>query len=75
MGRRMSRRSRLGPIFAAHRKRRRLSLRDVENSTGIPFNTIARIERGAAATFENAIRLGAFYGIDAVSLCRIARVP
>lgn len=55
------------------RENKKLSLRDVEEFTGIEYVGIGRIERGAnKASFENIIRLCKFYGIRLNDLANCA---
>ena len=44
----------LGRLVANERTRRGMSLREAAHDTGIPFNTLARVERGHVPTFLNS---------------------
>lgn len=41
----------------AARRSSHLTLRDLEAKSGVPFNTISRVERGKGISFGNALRL------------------
>ncbi|EEE45437.1 helix-turn-helix domain-containing protein [Roseibium alexandrii] len=60
-------RKKLGAAFLAAREKRALSLRQVEERTGVSRSTIGRAERGHAdgyVTADAVVILGAFYQID-----------
>ncbi|WP_306147222.1 MULTISPECIES: helix-turn-helix domain-containing protein [unclassified Roseibium] len=60
-------RKKLGAALLAARERRALSLRQVEERTGISRSTIGRAERGHAdgyVTADAVVILAAFYRID-----------
>ena len=54
----------LGPLVANERRRRRLSLRDAAKDAGVPFNTLARVERGHLPDLAKFKRLVEWAGAD-----------
>lgn len=54
----------LGRLVAAERTRRQLSLRDAAKSVGIPFNTLARVEKGHVPDLPKFKRLVDWCGAD-----------
>lgn len=54
----------LGRLVAAERNRRGLSLRDAAENTGVPFNTLARVERGHVPDLPKFKRLVDWCGLD-----------
>ena len=54
----------LGRLVLAERKRRGLSLRDAENELGIPFNTLARVEKGHIPDLPKFKRLVEWCGAE-----------
>ena len=54
----------LGGLVAAERERRALSLRDAAADIGIPFNTLARVERGHVPDLPKFKRLVDWCGAD-----------
>ena len=54
----------LGPLVVAERSRRGMSLREVASDTGIPFNTLARIEKGHVPDLPKFKRLVEWCGVD-----------
>ncbi len=56
--------SELGNLVASERARRGLSLRDAAADVGIPFNTLARIERGHVPDLPKFKRLLEWCGAD-----------
>ena len=54
----------LGPLVANERKRRGLSLRDAAKEAGVPFNTLARVERGHLPDLTKFKRLVEWTGAD-----------
>ncbi len=57
----------LGRLLAEARKQKQLSLRDVQEATGIPFTWIARTEQGhyTRPAPERLTRLAELLGVDA----------
>ena len=55
----------LGPLVANERRRRGLSLRDAAKDVGVPFNTLARVERGHLPDLAKFKRLVEWAGVDA----------
>ena len=56
--------SELGPLVLAERNRRGMSLREAARDTGIPFNTLARVEKGHVPDLPKFKRLVEWCGID-----------
>ena len=54
----------LGPLVLAERNRRGLSLREAALATGIPFNTLARVEKGHVPDLPKFKRLVEWCGAD-----------
>ena len=54
----------LGPLVANERRRRGLSLRDAAKDAGVPFNTLARVERGHLPDLAKFKRLVEWAGAD-----------
>lgn len=54
----------LGHLVSAERKRRGLSLRDAADELGIPFNTLARVEKGHIPDLPKFKRLVEWCGAD-----------
>ena len=54
----------LGRIVLAERSRRGMSLREAASATGIPFNTLARIEKGHVPDLPKFKRLVEWCGAD-----------
>ena len=54
----------LGRLVAAERQRRGVSLRDAAQETEIPFNTLARVERGHVPDLPKFKRLVDWCGAD-----------
>ena len=54
----------LGPLVLAERTRRGMSLRDAAVAIGIPFNTLARVERGHVPDLPKFKRLVEWCGVD-----------
>ena len=54
----------LGPLVANERQRRGLSLRDAAKDAGVPFNTLARVERGHLPDLVKFKRLVEWSGAD-----------
>lgn len=54
----------LGRLVAAERERRGLSLRGAADDTGVPFNTLARVERGHVPDLPKFKRLVEWCGAD-----------
>ena len=54
----------LGPIVASARKRRGMSLREASKDSGVPFNTIARVEKGHLPDLAKFKRLVEWAGVD-----------
>lgn len=54
----------LGKLVAAERSRRGLSLRDAAADVGMPFNTLARVERGHVPDLPKFKRLVEWCGAD-----------
>lgn len=49
--------SQLGEMLKAQRRRKRLSLRDLADETGVSFNTLSRVERGHVPDLRNLTRI------------------
>ena len=58
--------SELGPLVAAERSRRGMSLREASDDVGIPFNTLARVEKGHVPDLPKFKRLVEWCGADIV---------
>ena len=56
----------LGPLVASERRRRGMSLRDAAKDAGVPFNTLARVERGHLPDLAKFRRLVEWSGADVV---------
>ena len=56
--------SHLGRLVSAERNRRGMSLRDAANDTGIPLNTLARVEKGHVPDLPKFKRLVEWCGAD-----------
>ncbi|MXW25215.1 MAG: helix-turn-helix transcriptional regulator [Dehalococcoidia bacterium] len=56
--------SELGRLFAAERSRRGMSLREASDDVGIPFNTLARVEKGHVPDLPKFKRLVEWCGAD-----------
>ena len=56
--------SELGKLVLAERKRRGMSLRDAASAVGIPFNTLARVEKGHVPDLPKFKRLVEWCGAD-----------
>ncbi len=56
--------SHLGRLVAVERNRRGMSLRDAANDTGIPLNTLARVEKGHVPDLPKFKRLVEWCGAD-----------
>ena len=54
----------LGPLVLSERNRRGLSLREAALATGIPFNTLARVEKGHVPDLPKFKRLVEWCGAD-----------
>ena len=54
----------LGPLVANERKRRGLSIRDAAKDAGVPFNTLARVEKGHLPDLAKFKRLVEWAGGD-----------
>ena len=54
----------LGPLVLAERNRRGMSLREAALSMGIPFNTLARVEKGHVPDLPKFKRLVEWCGAD-----------
>ena len=54
----------LGRMVSEERKRRRMSLRDAAEDLGIPFNTLARVEKGHIPDLPKFKRLVEWCGAD-----------
>ena len=54
----------LGELVSAERKRRGMSLRDAAHSVAIPFNTLARVEKGHVPDLPKFKRLVEWCGAD-----------
>ena len=54
----------LGPLVLAERNRRGMSLREAALATGIPFNTLARVEKGHVPDLPKFKRLVEWCGVD-----------
>lgn len=54
----------LGPLVASERKRRGLSLRDAAEDVEVPFNTLARVEKGHLPDLAKFKRLVEWVGAD-----------
>ena len=54
----------LGRLVLAERSRRGLSLREVAHAVGIPFNTLARVEKGHVPDLPKFKRLVEWCGAD-----------
>ena len=54
----------LGRLVAAERNRRGISLRQAAQDTGIPFNTLARVEKGQVPNLRKFKRLADWCGTD-----------
>ena len=54
----------LGKLVAAERSRRGLSLRDAATDVGMPFNTLARVEKGHVPDLPKFKRLVEWCGAD-----------
>ena len=54
----------LGRLVLAERNRRRLSLREAASAVGIPFNTLARVEKGHVPDLPKFKRLLEWCGAD-----------
>ena len=54
----------LGRIVLGERRRRRMSLREAALDIGIPFNTLARVERGRVPDLPKFKRLAEWCGAD-----------
>ena len=54
----------LSRLVSAERHRRGMSLRDAAEDIGIPFNTLARVERGSVPDVDKFMRLVQWCGID-----------
>ena len=54
----------LGRLVAAERKRRGMSLREAADTVGIPFNTLARVEKGHVPDLPKFKRLVEWCGAD-----------
>lgn len=54
----------LGELVRSERLRRGMSLRDTASATGIPFNTLARVEKGHVPDLPKFKRLVEWCGLD-----------
>ena len=54
----------LGPLVLAERERRGMSLREAANAIGIPFNTLARVEKGHVPDLPKFKRLAEWCAAD-----------
>ena len=54
----------LGPLVLAERTRRGMSLREAALAIGIPFNTLARVEKGHVPDLPKFKRLVEWCGVD-----------
>ncbi len=54
----------LGPLVFAERSRRGMSLREAALAVGIPFNTLARVEKGHVPDLPKFKRLVEWCGVD-----------
>ena len=54
----------LGPLVAEERRRRGMSLREAAADTGVPFNTLARVEKGHVPDLPKFKRLVEWCGAD-----------
>ena len=54
----------LGQLALAERRRRGMSLRDAARAVGIPFNTLARVEKGHVPDLPKFKRLVEWCGVD-----------
>lgn len=55
----------LGAHLKAERRKRRLSLRDLANETGISVNTLSRVERGYLPDLKNYQKITDWLGLPA----------
>ena len=62
--------SELGALVAAERSRRGLSLREAAADVGMPFNTLARVEKGHVPDLPKFKRLVDWCGADIASVLR-----
>ncbi len=61
----------LGPLVVAERNRRGMSLREAASETGVPFNTLARVEKGHVPDLPKFKRLVEWCGANVTQFFEI----